>query len=137
MSERILNIWRGIPGSGKSTLAKKAGGVLYEADQYFLDKAGNYHFNPKKLKDAHAWCREQVEEAMMFLKPVVNVANTFTQLWEFESYIELAKSHGYEVKVFHVKGNWRNVHNVPSEAVKRMSDRWEAFDRETIVENFQ
>ena len=131
---RKLRIFRGLPGSGKSTMAKTMGGPVFEADQFFMED-GEYKFNPKKLKDAHAWCKDSVEEAMMFLKERVNVANTFTQHWEMKDYIDMAESHGYEVEVYHVQGEWGNVHGVPPEAIKRMKDRWEPYEGEEIMDN--
>jgi predicted kinase len=134
--ERILRLYRGLPGSGKSTMAKQAGGPVFEADQFFMD-GGEYKFNPKKLKDAHQWCRDAVEEDMMFLKPEINVANTFTQKWEFSNYLDLASSHGYKVEVYCVQGDWGNVHGVPEEALRRMSGRWESYEGETIIDNWK
>lgn len=125
-----------MPGSGKSFKAAESGGPVFEADQFFM-KDGEYRFNPKQLPTAHQWCRDAVEEAMMFLKPEVNVANTFTQQWEIEPYTELATSHGYEVETYHVQGDWGNVHGVPEEALKRMADRWQTCEGEIIVENFK
>ena len=60
-----LILLRGVPGSGKSTLAKiLVGDKEYchkEADMYFIDNDGAYKFNPSEIKDAHNWCREEVE----------------------------------------------------------------------------
>ena len=36
-----LFLLRGLPGAGKSTLAKSIGGLMFEADMYFLDADGN------------------------------------------------------------------------------------------------
>jgi len=135
MSKRILRLYRGLPGSGKSFHANKAGGPVHEADQYFHDENGEYQFDATKLPLAHADCKDRTEEAMMFLKPEINVANTFTQKWEFSDYLTLADSHGYAVEVYHVEGNWGNVHGVPDAALKRMSDRWETYDKEITITN--
>ena len=58
-----LYIIRGIPGSGKSTLAKKLVGDdnYFEADMYFLQD-GIYEFDITKIKDAHDWCYNKIEE---------------------------------------------------------------------------
>ena len=134
--KRVLKIWRGLPGSGKSTLAGKSGGQVFEADQFFINQKGEYKFNPALLKKAHAFCFDNVEEAMMCLAPQINVANTFTQKWEMDEYFELARSHGYEVQVYHVKSDvYKNVHGVPNEAMKRMTDRWEKYEGELIIIN--
>ena len=58
-----LFLLRGLPGSGKSTLAAQLGGSLVEEDRYFM-QYGDYKFDASKLKEAHAWCREQVGKWM-------------------------------------------------------------------------
>jgi predicted kinase len=55
------------------------------------------------------------------------VSNTFTQEWEMQSYIDLAKKYGYQVTTLIVEnrhGN-SNVHNVPAETLDRMRQRFE------------
>ena len=62
-----LYIIRGLPGSGKSTLAHSlvGDGNYFEADMYFTDpKTGKYNFDHTKLREAHAWCLDRVQEAM-------------------------------------------------------------------------
>ncbi len=60
-----LTLVRGLPGAGKSTFA---GSEAIEADQYFCILSdtdvygyptGEYRFDPKQLKDAHAWCQNR------------------------------------------------------------------------------
>jgi predicted kinase len=96
-----LFLLRGLPGSGKTTLANQLGGSLVEADRYFMEY-GDYKFDASKLKEAHAWCREQVQNWMEtngrgFDVPRIVVSNTFTQEWEMKPYYDLAKEHGYMV----------------------------------------
>ena len=58
---KTLILLRGLPGSGKSTLAKQLVNKDYahkEADMFFVDSEGNYKFEPSKIKDAHAWCKD-------------------------------------------------------------------------------
>ena len=61
-----LFLLRGLPGSGKSTLAESIGGIWVEADQYFINKEGEYQFDASKLKEAHKYCHARVEHAMEF-----------------------------------------------------------------------
>lgn len=136
-SNRTLTIWRGLPGSGKSTLASHASREVFEADQYFVDENGKYNFNPKKLKEAHQWCLDSVEERMLMLTEDIHVANTFTQKWEMEPYRSLAASHGYTVVIKHVKGDWGSIHNVPDASIKKMKDRWEDIEGENIILNLK
>lgn len=124
---KILFIVRGLPGAGKTTLADEIADVVYSADMYFEDDNGNYNFKPEKLKDAHNWCRESVERAMESEWSKIAVANTFTQEWEMKAYTDLAEQYGYTVFSIIVEnrhGNF-NIHNVPSEAIWRMRDRFE------------
>jgi predicted kinase len=128
---KTLIILRGLPGSGKSTLAKMLVGdkdyCHREADMYFVDSDGNYKFNPKEIKEAHNWCREEVEFIMKCGGSTVVVSNTFTQEWEMNPYFALAEKYGY--RVFSVIGENRhggkNGHGVPEEKIEQMKNRFE------------
>lgn len=121
-----LVIIRGIPGAGKSTLAKKlkeeSSAVHYEADDFFMVD-GEYRFNPKYLKEAHQHCFVHTREALQSGSPVI-VANTFTQAWEIETYLELAKKLGVNTRIIHCLGNYGSIHNVPAEKIEQMQARF-------------
>lgn len=126
-----LFLLRGLPGSGKSTLAAQLGGSLVEADRYFM-QYGEYKFDASKLKEAHAWCRDQVRKWMEVDNAGYNVdrivvSNTFTQEWEMKPYYELAEKYGYRVHSIVVENRHggKNIHNVPDEAIDRMRKRFE------------
>jgi predicted kinase len=126
-----LFLLRGLPGSGKSTLAAQLGGSLVEADRYFMDY-GDYKFDASKLKDAHAWCRDQVKKWMEvdnagYDVDRIVVSNTFTQEWEMKPYYELAEKYGYRVYSIVVENRHggKNIHNVPDEAIDKMRKRFE------------
>ncbi len=135
-----LFLLRGLPGSGKSTLAKSlaggAGSQYFEANQYFVDDNGNYNFNAAQLKNAHNWCRNEVEYAMNFghrglfeklpLDTIV-VSNTFTQEWEMKPYYELAEKYEYVVFSLVVENRHGGVneHGVPDETLEKMRNRFE------------
>lgn len=125
MKELIL--LRGLPGSGKSTLAKSIGGSHVEADMFFIDDAGNYNFDPEKLKEAHNWCRHSVMDAMKLETPKIVVSNTFTQKWEMESYFILAEELGYKVHTLIVENRHGGVneHGVPDDKLEQMKNRFE------------
>jgi len=128
--EKILYIVRGIPGSGKSTFAKTLVTKDYchkEADMFFIDRDGNYNFNPSQIKDAHKWCQEEMNFLMRLEHSPVVVSNTFTQEWEMAPYFEMAKEYGYKIFTIVVENRHGGVndHNVPDEVLTKMRDRFE------------
>ena len=136
MLNPTLFLIRGVPGSGKSTFARHIWNdyAICEADKYFYDKeTGEYNFNPSKLKAAHEWCRNEVENRMKENKqnsqyyPEIVVSNTFTQEWEMEPYFKLAKEYGYMVTsiIIENRHGGTNVHEVPEESIRKMKDRFE------------
>jgi predicted kinase len=124
-----LILLRGLPGSGKSTLAKMIVDKDYchkEADMFFVDRDGNYNFEPSKIKEAHKWCQEEVEFLMKYEHSPIVVSNTFTQEWEMESYFELAKQYGYRVHSVIVENRHGgvNTHGVPEDKLEVMKNRF-------------
>jgi predicted kinase len=128
---KTLILLRGLPGSGKSTLAKMlVGDKDYrhkEADMFFVDGEGNYKFEPSKIKDAHAWCQEEVDFLMRYEHSPVVVSNTFTQEWEMDAYFKLAEKYGYQISCLIVENrhNGENVHGCPVDKIEQMEDRFE------------
>ena len=122
-----LYILRGLPGSGKSTLAKSLGGKHVEADMYHLDEKGNYNWKPERVKEAHAWCQNQVRDWMLESEERIIVSNTFTQEWEMKVYFDWAEELGYKVFSLIVENRHGGVneHNVPEEILVKMKDRFE------------
>jgi predicted kinase len=132
---KILILVRGIPGSGKSTFANLIWNnyAICEADKFFYDKDGNYNFDPSKLKQAHAWCQNEVEIKMQDNQnnpqfyPEIAVSNTFTQEWEMQAYLDLASK--YDYKVFSIivenRHGGKNLHGVPDDTLKKMKDRFQ------------
>jgi predicted kinase len=131
MSDKNLYLLRGLPGSGKSTLAKLLVGdkdyCHKEADMYFVDSVGDYKFNPSQLKDAHEWCRSEIEFVMKYEHSPVVVSNTFTQEWEMESYYKLAEQYGYRVHSLIVENRHGGIndHGVPDDKIQIMKNRFE------------
>jgi predicted kinase len=131
--KKELILLRGLPGSGKSTLAKSLSNAstgYIEADMYFIQN-GEYKFDASKLRQAHAWCQNQVEHWMGpngFYKIIVS--NTFTQEWEMEAYYQLAEQYGYRVYSLivenrHGESEDTNTHNVPLETIQKMRERFQ------------
>ena len=124
-----LILIRGLPGSGKSTLARSnfSDHILVEADMFMVNEQGFYEFDPTKLPYCHHMCKSVTKESLETGYNVV-VANTFTRLWEMEEYLKLLPY----VLVIRATGNFQNVHGVPGEAIQRMRERFEPYDRELI-----
>jgi len=130
-----LFLVRGLPGSGKSTFATHIWNEysVCEADKFFYDKEGNYNFEPSKIKDAHAWCKNEVETRMKDHQlnpqyyPEIAVSNTFTQEWEMKDYYELAEKYGYKVVslIIENRHGGKNVHGVPDDKLEIMKNRFE------------
>ena len=135
MIQKVLTLVRGLPGSGKSTFANCVWNdyAICEADKFFYDKEGNYNFDASKLKQAHEWCRNEVEtrmkdnEANPQYYPEIVVSNTFTQDWEMEAYYELAKKYDYLVISIIVENRHGGVneHGVPADKLEQMKNRFQ------------
>jgi hypothetical protein len=154
---KIIYLLRGLPGSGKSTVAENLSEngkyPVLSADMFFEDEYGNYNWDGSKIKDAHAWCKEQVERLMQpEPEPLINrytiqypdpfkydkeyhwsevvkifVANTFTQEWEMEDYFKLAEKYGYMVVTMIVENRHGNksIHDVSDETIDKMASRFQ------------
>lgn len=131
-----LTIVRGPSGSGKTTLANKlaqeTGAVVVSADNFF-EIEDEYKFSFSYLSVAHAYCLGMVGYHLFRGKDVI-VANTFSQKWEIEKYVELAHNNKIKWDIVEPTTKWKNdattlakknVHNVPEFAIQKMLDRYE------------
>jgi predicted kinase len=140
--QKILYIMRGLSGSGKSTLANQLGeeGVVVSTDDYFMEN-GEYKFDPDKLREAHAWAQNQIEEVMQRgISPIV-ADNTNVKAWEMKPIVQLALKYGYKVEVREPTTPWkfdpvelakRNKHGVPQEKIEEKIEEW---DTDISLEN--
>jgi len=127
--EKNLILLRGLPGSGKSTLAKLLVDKDYchkEADMFFVDRVGNYNFDPSKIKDAHSWCKGEVAHLMKYEHSPIVVSNTFTQEWEMDDYYKMAEELGYRVTsiITENRHGGKNEHGVPDDKLEMMKNRF-------------
>lgn len=125
-----LYLIRGVPGSGKSTFAQqmKRNGMVsqvFEADQYFIDKEGNYQFDVTRLGAAHGWCQDRAEMYLLNGQDVA-VSNTSTTEKEVEMYRKIAENAGasFVSIVMENRHGGENVHNVPADKVQQMKNRF-------------
>jgi len=116
----MLVLIRGLPGSGKSTLAinEYPGFTHLETDMYFINENDEYVFNSEKLREAHNWCQYACFIGLWSGDDVI-VSNTFSQRWEMEPYIKMAKDFGISYYVIEAKGQYANQHNIPELTIQR------------------
>ena len=124
----LLILIRGIPGSGKSTRAKmmqelNPALVHLEADMFF-EASGEYKFDPTLLSTAHDWCYSNTAFNLLSGKNVV-VTNTFTKMWEMESYLAIAQRLGCDITIIEMKSEYGSIHGVPEAKLQQMKARWE------------
>ena len=124
MNRPQLTLIRGLPGSGKSTLAKTFDAIHLEADMYFVNKQGEYQFDPRLLKEAHLWCQGQCHYFLSTGKSVV-VANTFVRHWEMAPYRKMATFFNATLVVKVCTGEYDNIHHVSLSAIAKMKKNWE------------
>lgn len=134
----MIVIIRGLPGSGKSTEAEKICQEFkinhhYENDMFFLDKNGEYKFNSKKVKESYEWCKNKVEDVLKLKEDVV-VSNNFVTKAEVEPYVELARKYNTSFYILEATGNFKSIHGIPEDVIKKMKDRWEQFDEKSFNE---
>ncbi|WP_163131700.1 AAA family ATPase [Agarivorans sp. Alg241-V36] len=119
-----LTLIRGLPGSGKSTLASTIDAVHLEADMYFVDKQGDYHYRADEIANAHRWCQQQTEYHLAKGSNVV-VANTFVKQWEMQAYKELADKYQAALAVRVCSAAYPSIHGVSQGIIETMRANWE------------
>jgi predicted kinase len=128
-----LILLRGLPGSGKSTIGDimlftgQNNQDVLSADNFFIDRDGNYLFDATRLKEAHNDCQQKCAERMKMQFSKIVIANTFTQEWEMEKYFEMADRYRYRVHSLIVENRHgsQNIHDVPEDKLEQMKNRFE------------
>ena len=112
MKNKDLIILRGLPGCGKTTLAEKIGKAVCSADDYFVDRKGNYNWNQKFIKKAHQWCQKKCERFMQKNVKTIIISNTNTTDNELNPYYKMAEKYGYSVfsVIVENRHNGKNLH---------------------------
>jgi predicted kinase len=124
-----LLLIRGLPGSGKTTMAKALTTHTHlEADMFFTDANGDYHYDRTKVGEAHDWCKAEVNKALKRGEDVV-VSNTFTRVNELKQYLVIASLNDARFSVIEATGDWPNTHGVPDEVIINMRKRWEPWEQ--------
>jgi predicted kinase len=131
MAANKLILICGPSGSGKTTLAKKMvkerlADIYFEADMW-MNRDGEYYFDPKRLGFCHKMCQDQTRALLKGNKNVV-VSNTTLTKREALPYIEMAKELGANIEIIHLDQKYQNVHGVPPEKVEAMKKRREKFE---------
>lgn len=134
----ILVLIRGLPSSGKSSMAKMLqqsslpNATVFETDQYFTALDGTYCWESTKLAIAHEDCQKRVYRHLDKGLDAI-VANTFSQRWEMQPYLEMIDRVGGKLHVVDLFDSKckdevlaeRNKHGVPVESIKAMRERYE------------
>lgn len=135
----------GPSGCGKSTLAKKIKDKMdkrlfickiFSTDDFFVDRYGEYKFEPNKLGYYHEMNRLNVEFHANHCDIII-VDNTNLTRKEREPYIKIAKTYGFHVTVLTPQTSWFNdvdgllshtTHGVPKQSIERMLKKYEPFN---------
>ena len=128
-TDKVLVLLRGVSGAGKSTCAKFLFSLdpintwICSADQFFIDKDGNYKFDKDKLYVSQQRCKMDFMQALSFNKQLIIIDNTNTSENEMSFYIDNAQKHGYAIfsLVVENRNGTSNVHNVPLETIHRQA----------------
>ena len=128
MKPKLILI-RGVPGSGKSTFAKFIQSLdptytVWEADQFFIQLDGTYKYDPSRIKEAHEWCQDCVEQTLLYKGSVI-VANTFVRKRELQPYIDMATEFNIPYSIITMNGRFNSIHSVPASVINRMRTTFE------------
>jgi len=124
--EKDLVIVRGLSGAGKTSFAEIVGKAVCSADDYLIDRNGNYNWHGSKLRKAHDWCYRKCERFMKIGASPVIIANTNSTEREIRPYFDLGKKYGYKVYSVIVENRHggQNIHDVPEDVIEKMEKKF-------------
>ncbi|MDD5648867.1 MAG: AAA family ATPase [Candidatus Nanoarchaeia archaeon] len=127
MAEKSLVILRGLPGSGKSSLASLLSKAICSADDYLINREGEYIWTESRVIQAHEWCKRKCERFMKKQISLVVIDNVSVKSKDMRPYRKLAKEYGYKVYSVIVENRHKgiNTHNVSKEIMKSMRKKFE------------
>lgn len=131
---------RGLHGAGKTNLAETMKALnpdeveIISADDFFVDKWGEYIFDKTKIQDAHNWCKDIANQLMEEGVKVIVIHNTFAYLYHLDFWKKLAESHNYQYIQIVVEKTHSNktIHNVPNDTIERTRLDFEFNDKTSI-----
>lgn len=105
-------------------LAIELGAKHFEADMYFENDEGDYHFEPVQLPQAHEWCFQQTRKWLNKGRVVI-VSNTFVRHWEMKRYMDYCMKKRIEVEIKVCHGAYQSIHDVPPATIEKMRRQWQ------------
>ena|ERR1044072_4340114 len=140
-------ILRGMPGQGKSTFAQTLAKlhknqlqhtrevtpdpVICSADQFMVNKQGEYEYDKDRLYECHKKAQEKFQQALRDEIPCVIVDNTNIRHKDYAFYKDKGIDYGYKVTILTVgtldieTSRARGTHNVPEAKLESMSKNWQ------------
>lgn len=119
----ILHIIRGLPGSGKSTYAKSLNIFHVETDMFCM-KDGQYCWTPEGQQQRIELVSEFVERCLQTGSDCA-VTGVFSTHSSYEPLRQLASLYGAKIRVKTCTTRYRSIHNVPSDVINQMRDKFE------------
>jgi len=147
MRHHKVVLFRGPQGSGKSTAAESFCArekelVHLEADDYYLDERGVYHFREEDHALAHLSCKKEAK-SWISLGYVPVISNTFSLKREINDYLTHLAVTPEETLVITCHRGWsaeryaeRSIHSVPVRVIAELLARWEPWDGEQVIVGF-